>query len=188
MTIDHPRARLLHVHAAVLSLTLLGACGEETTPSANQPDATVPEPDAPQSSATCDQESFALQGAVNLTTASAGTVTIDGKIAGVAGSSGPNRLYSLNVRMYASDMLDRVGTYDIATHNLKFFDQPAGGCGNGPCTGFYAMGGTYEVLSVQPMYRATFTFTDLRERSDADSPPGAAIAGQITGCLAALPP
>jgi hypothetical protein len=154
----------------------------------DEPDAAVQMPDAAEAAVDCVDEEIELHGPVSLATRSAATVTSGGKIAGVNGSAGANRLYVLNVRPTAGKDLDAVGTYDVAMVPLQYLDQPLGGCsGAAACIGFFALAGTIEVTAVQPRFRATFTLRDLRERADSNSSPGAAIPGEITGCVSAVP-
>jgi hypothetical protein len=186
--LSHGGMQNLHSLPAVLlawCISLAACGGTDPGPSGQQVDATVPDTDS-ASAGPCTDESFQLHGAIELVTDSAGTSTSDGKIAGVAGRSSPGRFYSFNARSILAT-LDTVGTYDVSTVNLKYFEQPMGGCGDGTCVGFYAMAGTYEVTSTQPMYRATFTLSDLRERSEAGSTPGPSMQGTITGCVSAVP-
>jgi hypothetical protein len=169
----------------VLGCLLLVACSDPTSEH-EQPDASPSSVDAPaQQNVTCTGESFQLQGAMSLVTASASTVTVGGHVSGVAGSAGPNRVYALNAHLAASGTIDAVGTYDVSLLKLQYLDQPFDGCSSGPCTGFFAMAGEYNVIETQPMYRASFTLRDLHERENSSSPPGAAIAGEITGCVSA---
>jgi hypothetical protein len=168
------------------ALVLLAACADPTS-SREQPDAALASTDAqPASSTGCTDEAFELGGAVSLVTRSASTITVSGKVAGVSGASDSSRLYAMNVRLGSGGDLDEIGTYDVATLHIQYLDQPYGGCSAGTCIGFFAMAGTIEVIARTPMYRATFTLQDLRERADAASSPGAPIAGEVTGCVSAV--
>jgi hypothetical protein len=55
----------------------------------------------------------------------------------------------------------------------------------GACSGFVATAGSYEVLAVQPMYRASFTLDSLSAYDGSSAATGAPIAGHVTGCVTA---
>lgn len=127
-----------------------------------------------------------MTGAYTLDTTAAAPVTRDGIVIGLAGQVA-GRVYSLVVRDALTQDLGTVGTFDVATTNLKHLETPPGtDCDVAPagtCKGFFALSGTFVVESVSPRYRATFTLGDLRERTTNGNTPGAAIAGTATGCL-----
>ena len=62
-------------------------------------------------------------------------------------------------------------------------DMPGQACDSaaGVCSGFLANAGTYTVTQLTPTYDATFSLTMLYE-SDGETV-GAAIDGEVTGCL-----
>jgi len=180
MTLPRPGLGL----GLTLALGSLVGCGEAVDPSGS-PDASTAV-DAP-SVGTCGGggDRFVLDGAVVLETSSVGPVTVGGKISGVNGLLPSNELYTLSSRELLVD-LDAVGVRDVALLNLKYLRSTQGAdcsTAGGGCRGFFALGGTYTVIEVQPRYRATFELSDLRERTDFTNQPGPALAGTITGCL-----
>lgn len=142
-------------------------------------------PDA--SSATCDgtSDAFAFSGAVTTFDAfDFGLVTLGGKVVGMAGSATNTDVLSFNSLPLTE--LETLGDHDVATQNITSLRAPFNhSCdtGNTVCHGFFAHAGTYKVTAVHPRYQATFTLTDLFERTDNSDQPGAAIAGSITGCV-----
>ncbi len=161
--------------ALALALSSVVGCG----------DAVDPEVDAPTAGTCGGGDRFVLDGAVVFETSSVGPVTVDGKIAGVNGLLASSELYTFSSRNPLVD-LDAVGARDVASLNLKYLRTPQGAdCSTaaGGCRGFFALGGTYTVIEVQPRYRATFELSDLRERTDYTNQPGPAMAGTITGCI-----
>jgi hypothetical protein len=162
--------------ALALALASVVGCG----------DAVDSEVDAP-TAGTCGGggDRFVLDGAVVFETSSVGPVTVDGKIAGVNGLLASSELYTFSSRNPLVD-LDAAGSQDVAAVNLKYLRGPQGAdCSTaaGGCRGFFALGGTYTVIEVQPRYRATFELSDLRERTDYTNQPGPAMAGTISGCV-----
>ncbi len=117
-------------------------------------------------------------------------VTSGGKVVGIAGSGLNADLLSFNLTKFTFD-LEALGDHDVATQNLTSLHMPYDPAstghtcdpGNTVCHGFYAQGGTYTANAVHPRYQATFTLSNLHDRTDNTSPPGAAIAGTITGCI-----
>ena len=113
-----------------------------------------------------------------------GLVTSAGKVIGMAGSAFNTDVLSFNTKVFKE--LDTVGDHDVATENIMALRAPFNySCetGNTMCHGFFANAGTYTVHALHPRYQATFTLSDLYERSDNSGPPGPAIAGTITGCV-----
>ena len=168
----------LDVAMASVKFALLGvlvACGGDKHDST----------DAPQNTAECDGTSdrFLMTGPIAVDTNNFGFVTVGGKIAGLGGSASTDVVSFVLRNGVANDLeSDR----DVANANLMYFREPLAGCGD--CTGFYALAGSYHVVSLAPRYEATFTLSDLHERHAAQDPPGASIAGTITGCVNHAPP
>jgi hypothetical protein len=168
-----------------------GACGggDDTSggPDAppGPPDGPPGAPDARPTDCAGDADRILIDGAYSFVHGSPGLVTIDGKVIGVSGAipGQPPKTYSFVIRDIAAGDLDTVGAHDVAAQNLKFLEQPSGGCDTGGCTGFFAKAGTYTVTESAPRYRATFTLSDLAARTDATDTEGPALAGTITGCI-----
>ena len=134
-------------------------------------------------------ERLVITGAYTLDTASAATVTRNGTVIGLNGQVA-GKTYALGVRDALTQDLGTVGTFDVATTNIKHLEIPPQiNCDTtqGLCKGFFALAGTFVVTSVQPRYHATFTLTDLRQRTTTSGAPGPAIAGTATGCIDAAP-
>ena len=126
---------------------------------------------------------LALRGAVVLDTSSIAAATVNAKVVGVAGLAGADEIV-LSLRHAVPGDLATVGSYDVATTNLKYLDMASGSaCAPGTCTGFFAVAGTYTVAQVQPRYQATFVLTQLLAHDDISDQAGAPIAGTVTGCI-----
>lgn len=169
----------------IVFLPPLAACAHDSSVG-SEVDAASPI-DAPQSSSCATgSERLRITGAYAIDTSSAATVTRESTVIGLNGLHA-NKTYVLTVRNALTQDLGAVGSYDVATTNLKHLEIPPGAdCDTAPagtCKGFFALAGTFIVESVQPRYRATFTLTDLREHSTHGDAPGAQIAGTATGCL-----
>jgi hypothetical protein len=135
---------------------------------------------------TCDGtgDAFVFSGAVAFQAYDFGMITSNGQIVGLAGSALNTDVMTFN--SHALTELETAGPHDVAVQNITSlrapFDQSCD-TGNTVCHGFFAHAGTYTVHAVHPRYQVTFTLSDLYERSDNASPPGAAIAGSISGCI-----
>lgn len=140
----------------------------------------------------CASEQLGMDGAFDVHTPSAATLLFNHSIIGVAGFGDSNGTtsYSLTLRDPLVGELGTIGVYDVAAHPLKYLVAPANADCQvaGECSGFVAVGGTFEVLAVQPMYRASFTLDTLSAYDGSSAAPGAAIAGQVTGCVTAAAP
>lgn len=172
--------------ARLAFLPLLAACGHDSTIGSVEVDAAGTIGPEPLADCATGTERLAITGAYKLDTQSAAPVTREGSVIGLNGLHASN-IYAFSVRNAITQDVGTVGTYDLSTTNLKHLEFPAGtDCDTAPagtCKGFFALAGTFVVKSVQPRYRATFTLTDLRERTTSGGAPGAAIAGTATGCL-----
>jgi hypothetical protein len=135
---------------------------------------------------TCDGtgDAFTFSGPLAFDAYDFGMITSGGQVVGLAGSAFNADVMSFATRPLSE--LETAGAHDIAVQNLTAlrapFDQSCD-TGNTVCHGFFAHAGTYTVHAVHPRYQATFTLSDLYERSDNFGPAGAAIAGTITGCI-----
>jgi hypothetical protein len=169
------------VKTTIAMMLALAACGGNSSPAS--PDAPAGSIDAPASATCAGGDHFVLRGAFALDTVNFNFVTSGGRIAGVGGSVNGD-LVAFGLRSFVTPP-DLESDHDIAITNLKELRQPLNSSCNTPgtCSGFYALAGTYHVSSVHPRYSATFTLSDLRERHTATDPPGAPIAGTITGCI-----
>lgn len=140
----------------------------------------------------CSTEQLDMDGAFVVNTPSAATFLVNRSIIGVAGFGDSNGTtsYSLTLRDPFVGELGTIGIYDVATHPLKYLVAPANAdCqAAGACSGFVATAGTFEVLAVQPLYRASFTLETLSAYDGSSAAPGAAIAGQVMGCVTAAAP
>ncbi|MEP6860274.1 MAG: hypothetical protein ABJE66_06630 [Deltaproteobacteria bacterium] len=140
----------------------------------------------------CDgtHDDFVFSGASDFVAYDFGFTTLGGKIVGIAGSGLNADILSFNLTKFTFD-LEALGDHDVATQNLTSLHMPYDPASNGHtcdpgntvCHGFYAQSGTYTVNAVHPRYQATFTLSNLKDRTDNTSPPGAAIAGTLTGCV-----
>ena len=141
---------------------------------------------------TCNgtDDAFVFSGAAEFVAYDFGLVRSAGRVVGMTGSALNADLLSFNLTKLTFE-LEAVGDHDVATQNITSlrmpFDAASTGhtcdAGNIVCHGFFAQSGTYTVTSVHPRYQATFTLSDLHDRTDNFSPPGAAFAGTITGCV-----
>lgn len=164
----------------LVPLLVLAACGDTPSSSTMTPDAPAPMPDAPASSASCDTgEYISLHGAFELEVASAAAATFGGHVIGFTGAATPQRFYALSIRHVTMGNFDAVGDYDVATTNLKYFEEDHG---------FFALSGTVHVTQTTPRLRATFELTDLHHHDDTSDTMGAPIAGSVTGCVNANTP
>ncbi len=168
-----------HAHLFLMSIGLaLPACSGESTDAVG-PDAAA----ASDCDGTSDQ--FAFTGAISAEHVSFGFTKSNGKIVGTGGAAHNSDLIAFNLRDLQFE-LETLGDHDVAVENLTALRGPLGAsceAGNTVCHGFFALAGTFTVEQVIPRYRARFTLSDLRERNDNFSPPGAAIAGTIAGCI-----
>lgn len=137
--------------------------------------------------AACDGgDRFVLDGAFAIDSEELGPVTVEDKVAGFMGAAGGGNIFSLTKRHVPLDGdFDEVGVHDIAGVHVKYLEFPFNSdCSvSGTCHGFFALAGTVEVLEVSPRFRATFSLTELVERSDNTDEQGAPIAGTVTGCV-----
>lgn len=141
---------------------------------------------------TCDgaSDAFVFSGTAEFVAYDFGLVTSGGKVVGMAGSATNADLLSFNLTNFTLE-LETLGDHDVAAEHLTSlrmpYDPASNGhtCdpGNSVCHGFYAEAGTYTVLAVHPRYQATFTLSNLLDRTDNSSPPGAPLTGTITGCV-----
>jgi len=142
-------------------------------------------PDGPLADCTGPNDAFAFSGAIPTFQAyDFGLVTSGGNVVGMAGSALNTDVLAFNTLPLTE--LSTLGDHDIATQNITSLRAPFNhSCdtGNTVCHGFFAHGGTYSVTAVHPRYQATFTLTDLFERTDNTANLGAPIAGTITGCV-----
>ena len=131
------------------------------------------------------EDAFVFSGAIPTFEAyDFGLVTSGGHVVGMGGSAPNTDVLSFNTLLL--EELDTLGDHDIAVENLQALRAPFNqSCdtGNTVCHGFFADAGTYTVHALHPRYQATFTLSDLYERSDNTGPRGAAIAGTIAGCV-----
>ena len=138
--------------------------------------------------ASCGAEELGMTGAFELSTLSIATVKVNNVVVGVGGfgaGNPPSTSYTLSLRNALVGELGSVGVHDVTAANLKYLVAPANAnCQTaGACAGFVATSGTYEVLATSPHYRATFWLTGLHAYDGSTSTLGAAVAGQVTGCL-----
>jgi len=134
--------------------------------------------------ADCGSYGFKMSGAVAFTSPVSATATRDGAVIGVVGYDA-TAAYTLAIWDSLTADLDGVGTHDVSTAHLDFLQMPPNGvCSTpGTCPGFVATSGSFVVSSIAP-YAATFTLGDLYARDGSSTDVGAAIAGEVTGCLA----
>ena len=169
-----------------LFLTLVIAGCQPVSHVGDQVDAMPGTADAPIAN-TCNGtgDSFVYTGAITAFQAyDFGMVTSNGQVIGLAGSALNTDVLAFNTRPFAE--IETIGDHDVAAENITALRAPFNqSCdtGNTVCHGFYAQGGTYTVHALHPRYQVTFTLSNLFERTDNSSPPGAAIAGSITGCV-----
>ena len=129
-------------------------------------------------------DSFSYAGAFAFEAFDFGMITSGGKDVGIAGSATNTDLLSFNTTPLAE--LDALGDHDVAVTHITALRAPfMASCdtGNTVCHGFFAHAGTFTVQAVHPRYQARFTLTNLFARVDNSGPEGAAIAGDITGCI-----
>lgn len=163
-----------HIVVATLSL-LLSACTADGEPALVD----------------CADEQLGMTGAFDVDTPSASTFLVNQAIIGVAGFGDFSAMtaYSFTLQNpFQGGELGTVGVYDVAANPLKYLVAPANADCQvpGACSGFVATAGTFEVLAVQPMYRATFTLDALRTFDGSNATGGAAISGKVTGCVTAV--
>jgi hypothetical protein len=170
----------------ILAYLGLAACSSNPPPASDTPDA-AGSPDAPvDTSCGGGADHFAFTGAMSVDSPSFGFVTVNSKVAGVAGAASSGEIVSFGPRHILDVDLEALGDHDVAVANFMELRGPYNmSCdtGNTVCNGFYAQAGTYTVLSVHPRYHATFTLSALQERHDNSGTPGPAMAGSITGCV-----
>ncbi len=142
--------------------------------------------DGPDSgvAAACAPHGFEISGAMSFTSAVSTTATRDGAVIGVVGFD-TTAAYGLSIYDSLTADLDGVGAHDISTAHVDFLEMPPSGvCGTpGTCPGFVATSGSFVVSSTSP-YAATFTLGDLYAYDGSSTAVGAAMAGQVTGCVA----
>ncbi len=175
-----------HMKSLLVTIVICGC--QPVSQVGNQLDATTDTPIAH----TCDgtSDAFVFSGASDFVAYDFGFTTVGGKVVGIAGSGLNADLLSLNLTNFTFD-LEALGEHDVATQNLTSLRIPYNPASNGHtcdpgntvCHGFFAQSGTYTINAVHPRYQATFTLSDLKDRTDNTSPPGGAIAGTITGCV-----
>lgn len=169
----------------ILAYLGLVACGSNQ-PGSNSPDAAGSPDGAVDPTCGSGGDRFVFGGAMSVDSPSFGFVTVNSKVAGVAGAASPGELVSFGPRHIIGVDLEVLGDHDVAIENFMELRAPLNAmceAGNTVCNGFYALAGTYTVLEVHPRYRATFMLSSLQERHDNTGMPGAAIAGSITGCV-----
>jgi hypothetical protein len=164
----------------------LAGCSPESEVGAQLDAATQQPADAPGAVNSCGGTGNTLtySGAVSFDAYDFGMVTSNSIIVGFAASSLNADVLTFNSRTLTD--LQALGDHDIATNNLTAMRGPFNtecSTGNTVCHGFYADAGTYTVHAVHPRYQVTFTISNLFDRTDNESGPGAAIAGSITGCV-----
>jgi hypothetical protein len=143
----------------------------------------------PETAGKCGTEQLQMSGAFSANTPSAAVVTVNNVVIGVGGLGlGATTSYALSLRDPLHGELATTGVHDVATANLEYLSSPASAnCQTaGECDGFVATTGMFEVEAVSP-YRASFTLGDLHAYDGSSSTLGAAIAGEVTGCVAAAP-
>ena len=174
-----------HMKSLFVPLVLYGC--QPVSQVGAQSDATITtNPDAPSTPNTCNGtgDSWVYSGAIAFEAYDFGMVTFGGKVVGFAGSALNSDVLSFDTRPLTE--LETLADHDIAVQNITALRAPfdvSCDTGNTLCHGFFAQAGTYTVHAVHPRYQATFTLTNLFERTDNSGPPGAAIAGTITGCV-----
>jgi hypothetical protein len=111
------------------------------------------------------------------------------QINGIGGRATNTDVISFGTNVFGAE-LETLGDHDVTVQNIDSIRSPYAPSnlhtcdpGNTVCHGFFAHAGTYTVHAVHPRYQATFTLSDLYDRSDNTSPPGAPLAGTITGCV-----
>lgn len=174
-----------HMKSLFVPLVLCG-CQPVSQVGAQSDAAIASIPDASSVPNTCNStgNSWVYSGAVDFEAYDFGMITSGGKVVGLAGSALNTDVLSFNTR--ALTELDTVADHDVSVQNIMALRAPFNqSCdtGNTVCHGFFAQAGTFSVHAVHPRYQATFTLTNLFERVDNSGPPGAAIAGTITGCV-----
>jgi hypothetical protein len=152
---------------AAISLLLLGACSSS---------------DDDGGDGQCTSEEMFMTGAFEAHGRSAGTVLVANQPVGVEGFLG-TKGYSLFMNNPLSDHLAE-GDMDVAAHPLRYVESTGDGeCNNsGTCHGFIAAAGMITIDSIHPTH-ATFTLSDLHETDGVSATPGAAIAGDVSGCF-----
>jgi hypothetical protein len=133
--------------------------------------------------ADCGTYGFKISGAMSYSSPVVTTVTRDGAVIGVAGFYDATP-FALAIYDSITADIDGVGSHDISAAHLDFLDMPASGmCSTpGTCHGFVAMSGSFVVTSATP-YVATFTLGDLYAYDGSSTAYGAAIPGEVTGCV-----
>ena len=143
----------------------------------------------PAPSGKCGTEQLQMSGAFSVDTPSAAVLSVNNVVIGVGGlGAGATTSYALSLEDPLHGELATAGVHDVASANLKYLSAPASAnCQTaGQCTGFVATTGMFEIESETP-YRASFTLGDLHAYDGSSSALGAAIAGEVTGCVAAAP-
>jgi hypothetical protein len=143
----------------------------------------------PAPAGNCGTEQLQMTGAFSVDTQSAAVLTVNNVVIGVGGlGAGATTSYALSLQDPLHGELATAGVHDVASANLKYLSSPASAnCQTaGECTGFVATTGMFEIESETP-YRASFTLGELHAYDGSSSTLGAAIAGEVTGCVAAAP-
>lgn len=143
----------------------------------------------PETAGNCGTEQLQMTGAFSANTPSAAVVTVNNVVIGVGGFNiTASETYALSLLDPLHGELASAGVHDVGTANLKYLSSTASqNCQTaGQCQGFIATSGMFEIESTSP-YRASFTLNDLHVYDGTSTTPGAAIAGQVTGCVAAAP-
>ncbi len=157
--------------------SLGGASGTPDAPSTTDgPIATDP---------SCAGERIHLSGVYELDSPSAAVVEVSTRIVGVGGfTANAAGSYSMVARDVLTDDFAALGVHDVALENVKFLTGAASASCQSPgeCTGFIARSGRFEVIGLSP-YRATFVLGDLYSYDGSTTAPGAAISGEVTGCV-----
>jgi hypothetical protein len=174
-----------HMKSLFVPLVLCGC--QPVSQVGAQSDATIATvPDAPGTPNTCNGtgNSFVYSGAVAFEAYDFGMITLSGQVVGLAGSALNSDVLSFDTRPLTE--LETLADHDVAVQNITALRAPFNqSCdsGNTVCHGFFAQAGTFTVHALHPRYQATFTLSNLLERTDNSGPPGAPIAGTITGCV-----
>ena len=173
------RARMTHIHhilIALLSVTV-SACAADGSEVPNDLD--------------CAGEQLTMTGAVEINTPSAATFLLNQAVIGVAGFGdlGATTSYSFTLENPLSGELGTLGVHDVAVQPVRYLIAGASADCQvaGSCMGFVANAGSYEVLAVEPTYRAAFSLDALFAYDGSSTAQGAPIAGRVTGCVTAAP-
>jgi hypothetical protein len=176
----------LHSFTLLTALLFAGcAANDESDSQPGTPDAPSTTDGPIATDPSCAGERIHLAGAFELDSASAAVVEVSTRIVGVGGfTANAAGSYSMVARDVLTDDFAALGVHDVALKNVKLLTGAASaGCQSpGECTGFIARSGRFEVTGLSP-YRATFALGDLYSYDGSTTAPGAAIAGEATGCV-----